>query len=557
MLIKVNQSGFSFLKVKNFGIKLIESIQQKLSSDSGELSIKFVCPQFSAFNKFMLSVLKRELTNITCGFYTKAKQHEEKNLCQLINIFRSLNNASFSLKYKNMNEQTLSTLLTEKDFMPSQPKSEFKGFRFLDKEMLSSQLKNPNELAILAAVGIQHILILDEERLVPWKSIIMVSCLAGVQIAGGIACLGFGCVNVGLALISEGVGDTFLAVNIYRKREFRMRGFLTRKVVSVAFSMITLGVNVGGAVNSAVTAENMARQGAQEVLERVGQQVMTNLSKYAVKGGQVALVAVSKEAVSLVINEGANVIEARIKEVVRHSIRDKLETCLKKRSNEEFRKCIHKLIAFDYILEKKQRTHALQSTLDKIEVTTPITNILKCCAPLLDTLSIFNETFGKLAKCLSIAQAVASATELYTFLDEKLITKFIEEVKNLNNSNKISKVLSECLNITNEKSEEICFHIGLSNDSTLDLTKFDWESKQRMLKAGDAHLMPKLKEFFQKLKLSMNNSETALVLHNLIIQSAERLSDTVYEIISEQYIEPVRTNLNKGSLRMHDTKLLK
>jgi hypothetical protein len=527
----------------------LRNVQYKLSNDSGELDIKFVFQQFSAFYDFMRLLLDHEIPFICCGFYTNKKRNEEANLCQLIEILRSLNNASFSLKYKNMSEESLKTLLTKNDdFMPNQTKIVFKQFRFLDKEMSSSA--SHSELAILAAVGIQHMLILDEAKLVPWKSIIMVSCLAGLQIAAGVACLGFGCVNPGLALISEGVGDTFLAVNIYRKREFRMSGFIAKKTVSVVFSMITLGINVGSAVtaaNAAVTAENVARQGAQEILERVAQQVLTNLSKHAVRGGQTALIAVSREVVGMVINAGSSGIEARIKELVRQSVRDKLGTSLSRRGDGEFKNCIQKLIAFDSI--RKQQTHRdeLQSTLENIDLTRPLTSILKTCATLGATLSdVFSEHIGKFAKCLSLAESVSSASDLYKFLDETLISTLVSKVKKLNNSIEISNVLSEFLEISVEKSKGICFRLDLDRS---DWTKFDWESKQRNLKEEDAHLKPKLSEFFRLLK----QNETSFILHNLIAEAADRISGKVYELISNQHIEPLRKSINKASRRIHDT----
>jgi hypothetical protein len=537
----------------------IKFVQNNSSNDSSEFSIKFEFPKFSSFNECMLLLLDHEIPYVCCGFYTRTKKNEETKLCQLIDMLRTLNNVSFSLKYKNMSEQTFETLLTDskyKDFMPSQPKISLSrnGIRFLDKEMSSSpSLRNLNELKILAAVGIKHMLILEEVGPVPWKAIIMVSCLAGVQIAAGAACLGFGCVNVGLALISEGVGDTFMAVDIYRKRKFRMKGLLTKKAISLAFSMVTLGINVAGAVqtaSAAVTAENVVRQGAQEVAERVAQQFMSNLAKHAVKGGQMALLSVSREIVGLAVNEGASGLEARIKERVRHSISDKLGECLNVRG--EFRKCIQKLIALDSILKRQNLRNELQSTLESLDVLGPLSNFLKSCVPLADTLSeVFGGTFDKFAKCLAVAEALCSTVDLYRFLNEKVLDKFMSKVQTLNQSVEISKVLSEFVGITHEKSNQICFKLALSNEITFDWAKFDWDSKASKIDAADACLKPKLSEFFRLLK----HGETNYVLHNLITQIAERISDNVYELIRQQHIEPLRNGLNKVSKRIHDDTL--
>jgi hypothetical protein len=75
------------------------------------------------------------------------------------------------------------------------------------------------ELSEFAARGIEYLLEINEKRFIPWRSVITVGVLAGIQITAGCVLIktGFG-TTAGLGLISEGTADISTAIKAYKTR---------------------------------------------------------------------------------------------------------------------------------------------------------------------------------------------------------------------------------------------------------------------------------------------------------------------------------------------------
>jgi hypothetical protein len=98
------------------------------------------------------------------------------------------------------------------------------------------------ELSEFSSRGIEYLLEINEKRFIPWRSVVAVGCLAGIQmLVGGVfIATGFGA-TVGMGLIAEGVGDIFTAYRAYSTRQFVLSDYLKQKAVSLVISAYTMG----------------------------------------------------------------------------------------------------------------------------------------------------------------------------------------------------------------------------------------------------------------------------------------------------------------------------
>ena len=67
--------------------------------------------------------------------------------------------------------------------------------------------------------GIEYLLQINEKRFIPWWSVVSVTLLGVIQMMGGVVLVGTGFgANLGMALITEGAADIFMAYWIYSNR---------------------------------------------------------------------------------------------------------------------------------------------------------------------------------------------------------------------------------------------------------------------------------------------------------------------------------------------------
>lgn len=116
---------------------------------------------------------------------------------------------------------------------------------------------------------------INEKRFIPWKSIIGVGMLVGIQMVTGAALIatGFGA-NVGVGLITEGAADIFTAYRAYSTRQFSWSDYGKQKAVSLVISAVSMGMQ--SMKDAGKGLKNLAIGAGEEVLEQVGTNVITN-----------------------------------------------------------------------------------------------------------------------------------------------------------------------------------------------------------------------------------------------------------------------------------------
>ena len=110
-------------------------------------------------------------------------------------------------------------------------------------ELFMDETRPVLELAEFAARGIEYLLEINEKRFVPWRSVIAVGALAGIQMAAGgvLIATGFGA-TVGMGLITEGAADIFTAYRAYSTRQFNWSDYMKQKAVSLVISAVCMGL---------------------------------------------------------------------------------------------------------------------------------------------------------------------------------------------------------------------------------------------------------------------------------------------------------------------------
>ena len=143
---------------------------------------------------------------------------------------------------------------------------------FMSTDARKAQL----ELSELAERGIQYMLEINEKKFIPWRSILTLGILAGIQLLAGAALIatGFGA-TVGMGLITEGVSDLFTAYRAYKSRHFSWTDYAKQKAVSLMISAVSMGWSKMKDAGKGVKTL-LAGAGKKEALELAGARVVSN-----------------------------------------------------------------------------------------------------------------------------------------------------------------------------------------------------------------------------------------------------------------------------------------
>jgi hypothetical protein len=105
----------------------------------------------------------------------------------------------------------------------------------------------------------------------PWWGPLVVFLLGVAQVIAGAVISALGFPNVGLALISEGVGDMIFAIEAQLSGEFSWSDYLKHKLISLTCSIITCGVGSALTKKAGVT---IAKAGFKTVVKKVAKKVL-------------------------------------------------------------------------------------------------------------------------------------------------------------------------------------------------------------------------------------------------------------------------------------------
>jgi hypothetical protein len=160
---------------------------------------------------------------------------------KLIPILRK-ENMDFSLVFKRLNNKQIEAIIEKASL--DQENIEISKVKTLS-ELFMDYNKPILELSEFSARGIEYLLEINEKRFIPWRSIISVGILAGIQIIVGSVLIasGFGLnVKVGIGLMTEGVADIFTASIAYIKRQFIWSDYMKQKAASLVISVTCTGM---------------------------------------------------------------------------------------------------------------------------------------------------------------------------------------------------------------------------------------------------------------------------------------------------------------------------
>jgi hypothetical protein len=135
-----------------------------------------------------------------------------------------------------------------------------------------------------------------------WWGPLVVFLLGVVQVIAGAVVSALGFPNIGLALISEGVGDMIYAIEAAISGNFSWNAYLKHKIISLACSILTCGV--GSAITSRAGVQ-IAKAGLKTVVKKVAKKIL-----------EAVATALSGLAIDALLDEFFNaIVHAMVKEV--------------------------------------------------------------------------------------------------------------------------------------------------------------------------------------------------------------------------------------------------
>ncbi|CAF3145337.1 unnamed protein product [Rotaria sp. Silwood2] len=177
-------------------------------------------------------------------------------------------------------------------------KANLKDFIDLENEEIV-----PSELNFFRGFGLDKFLIIEEDKSWwDWRAF-AVAMIGVAQVIGGAALVAFGCVNIGNALIAEGISDMIYATMAGLSGTFSWKDWAIQKSISFTISLATAGIatlaslgNVAsklGAISKSAIFVQLVKQAAYQFVttcatniltEKVMQEIQENVIKTVVNG---------------------------------------------------------------------------------------------------------------------------------------------------------------------------------------------------------------------------------------------------------------------------------
>ncbi|CAF4138501.1 unnamed protein product [Rotaria sordida] len=149
---------------------------------------------------------------------------------------------------------------------------------------LKDQEKVPNELKFFEGLGLNKFLIIEEDKSWWDWNAFAVAMIGLAQVIGGAVLIAFGCVNIGGALIAEGINDMIYATMAGLSGTFSWKDWAIQKAISFSISLLTCGIGKLASIGTTVATVGSVSITAivtQVVKQAVYQFATTCLSKIA------------------------------------------------------------------------------------------------------------------------------------------------------------------------------------------------------------------------------------------------------------------------------------
>jgi hypothetical protein len=241
--IEISQSESCLIKIENVTLPLAENIIE--AAPNAEFNISFI----NVDSRFDQVEEGGQTVNVSFA----GLECEQSKL--LISKIRQ-ENAAFSLGFDNLTavqaQQAVAKAdLSQQDILIA---SKLKTL----SDLFTKDLRPTIELQELAARCIEYLLDVNERKFLPWRSMVVMGVIAGVQMGLGAALISTGVgAKAGLAFMTEGAADLVNTAKIGITRQHSWSDYGQQKAISLAISAFSLGwtgiKDAGTGIKSLVT----------------------------------------------------------------------------------------------------------------------------------------------------------------------------------------------------------------------------------------------------------------------------------------------------------------
>ncbi|CAG0894755.1 unnamed protein product, partial [Cyprideis torosa] len=409
---------------------------------------------------------------------------DKENAEMVIKLLRE-KNFEFCLQFNNLSDKQLRFIL--KSATLEQEHMKITKVKNISELFLGQSLPKL-ELNEFTSKGLEYIIEMNEELFIPWRSVCIVAVLATGQVLAGGALMitGFGG-PLGMALVTEGISDAFVAYRAYNTRQFRWSDYCLQKSVSLALSAATLGFSKWK--DAAKGIETVTSGAGKEVLEQAATQVITNQKAVAAtlkatgqnlksltckfiatKGAEAA----TREALNMGIQILSNLCFESLKPEISASVQSSVRRSF---DNPELKEMLYKMYAIDMVTNKTE----LQSRVEQIvaEIISPQQGVMNKMwssvgLPLLKGVLADSSRYAStISMGIRIIGTLNGLKQVLTLTDT-IVQALIKKLKLVDKSSMtIALVLHSRYKINKEKAKTIA--IGLKSLGIID--EFDNLSK--------------------------------------------------------------------------------
>ncbi|CAF1411988.1 unnamed protein product [Rotaria magnacalcarata] len=230
--IVFNSNGHEKGDLKTF----LQELKTQICNDGGQYLYKTFLPfgtQEEEGNK--IRVLLKEKNIIKSGGLASNKYGNNKD-----KISEILDKILANTNYMNDKDTILSLILSLQGDIRSSEKDLKANLKdFLE---LEDQENVPMELRFFRGLGLDKFLIIQEDKSWwDWRAF-AVAMIGLAQVIGGAVLISFGCVNIGSALIAEGISDMIYATMAGLTGTFSWKDWAIQKAISFTISLVTAGI---------------------------------------------------------------------------------------------------------------------------------------------------------------------------------------------------------------------------------------------------------------------------------------------------------------------------
>jgi hypothetical protein len=329
--IKFNDNGHETKDLRDFLIELKESLIIEEKKYLYQTYIPFTTKEEEA-NKIRIYLKEK---NILKSGGLDIHKHED--ITKTIETL--LDEALKDTQFENDKEVILGKILAlQGDIRSSKEDLKANLKDFID---LHDQVIVPKELKFFEGFGLDKFLIIEEDKSWwDWRAFAVAMIGLG-QIIGGAVLISFGLVNIGGALISEGISDMVYATMAGLSGNFSWKDWAIQKAISLSISIMTVGIGsftsagstaakIGSVSRTAMFAKVVVRAAGQfavtcltnvlteKVMELVQEGLIQKVVKEIEENFLIGLIQSIKKKVEMLLAQSAENFEQSFREMKEH-----------------------------------------------------------------------------------------------------------------------------------------------------------------------------------------------------------------------------------------------